>query len=163
MQIKDIVLDDMRGVEGMKRYGKLFLALQNDTIEKANQNEDKMKIIKLKKLIRGILLSLQSKDKEELGTLLDEYNELIFSLKIELYSPDINVILGSIYMKYLQEISDSVQKYEQAEVVIKNLNDDDIYRINQLRHADKKNLLPPEYDFSILNIRKILPLALYNV
>lgn len=163
MQVKDIVLDDMQGIDWVKKYWSLFLSLQNDTIGKITYDEDKRKIILLKKFVRSILLSLRSKNKEKLWSSIAAYDNLISALKVELYNPDINIIFGSVYMRYLQQFSDSAQKYEQAETIVKNLNDDDIYRINQLRHANKKDLFPPEYDFSILDVSKIIPLALYNV
>lgn len=163
MQVKDIVLDDMQGVEWLKRYWSLFLSLQGDTLEKMTHDEDRKKIVSLKKMIRNILLSLQSKDKEKLWSLVAEYDNLIFTLKMDIYNPDFNAILGSVYMWYLGKVSESAQRYDQVRLILQNLNDDDVYKINRLRHANKKDLFLPEYDFSILDIRKIIPLALYNV
>ena len=66
MQIKDIVLDDMMGISGVKKYGSFFLSLQTDTLEKMSYIEDKEKIVQLKKLIRNILLFAESKNRDSL-------------------------------------------------------------------------------------------------
>lgn len=165
MQVKDIVLDDMLGIEWIKKYGSFFLALNADTLEKMSYDEDKLKLASLKKTIRNILLASQSKDKDILKKLLEEYNQLVFSLKIELYNPDVNVILGSVLIKYLDKVSADNLESRSSKVtyIIENFNESDIDRINQFRRADKKKPLSYDYDFSDLDIKKIMTLSMYNV
>lgn len=164
MQIKDIVLDDMMGISGVKKYGSFFLSLQTDTLEKMSYIEDKEKIVQLKKLIRNILLLAESKNRDSLKEYLEEYNQLIFSIKTELYNPDLNVIFGSVYVKYLERLSSEIpeDKIHTVTRIVENLDVDDIDRINQLRNADKKSKLSLDYDFTDLNTKKVLILSMYN-
>lgn len=165
MQLKDIVLDDMMGVGWIKKYGSFFLSLRTDTLEKMSYEEDGLKIATLKKLIRNILVIHASQDKTYLNEYLEEYNQLIFSLKSELYNPDINLIFGSIYTKYLEKLSSEISEDRMSTVthIIEHLDINDLDRINQLRSADKKSKLSSDYDFSTLDIRKVITLSMYNV
>lgn len=128
-------------------------------------DEDGLKIATLKKLIRNILVIHASQDKTYLNEYLEEYNQLIFSLKSELYNPDINLIFGSIYTKYLEKLSSEISEDRMSTVthIIEHLDINDLDRINQLRSADKKSKLSSDYDFSTLDIRKVITLSMYNV
>jgi transcription initiation factor IIE alpha subunit len=74
----------------------------------------------------------------------------------------LNVILGTILLRILEtEVTDKhIENYWK---ILNNLTREDIATINRFRIADWRKSLEHNYDFSNLDIYKVLALAWYNV
>lgn len=149
MQIRPIVLDDM--LLRPQRYQAHLLKISENTL-KTIQDEK----------TRSIVVSLQSSLRDKNRIDMHTYGNVITSIRTNLYTPELNVILGTILLRILEtEVTDKhIENYWK---ILNNLTQEDIATINRFRIADWRKSLEHNYDFSNLDIYKVLALAWYNV
>ncbi len=149
MQIRPIVLDDM--LLRPQRYQAHLLKISENTLNTIQDEKT-----------RSIVVSLQSSLRDKNRIDMRTYGNVITSIRTNLYTPELNVILGTILLRILEtEVTDKhIENYWK---ILNNLTREDIATINRFRIADWRKSLEHNYDFSNLDIYKVLALAWYNV